>query len=81
LPEKVQTLALTTHGHAMAMPVPGWRGLPALSALLGQAGDARLQFAHSDLAGTSVFEEAFTLGDGAGKRAAVRLRGAASREG
>lgn len=81
LPTKVQTLALTTHGHAMAMPVPGWRGLTALSALLDLTGDARLQFAHSDLAGSSVFEEAFTLGDGAGQRAAARLRGAASRDG
>lgn len=60
LPHHATTLALMRHGHAMAVPEPGVRGAPALAALRGQHG--RLRFAHADLAGYSVFEEAFTLG-------------------
>ena len=41
--------------------------------LQGPAGTERLHFAHADLAGYSVFEEAFTLGDAAGRQAAARL--------
>jgi hypothetical protein len=43
------------------------------TALTGPSGTQRLHFAHADLAGYSVFEEAFTLGDAAGRRAAARL--------
>ena len=63
---------LMRYGHAMAVPGPGVRSHPALRALReGVAG--RLHAAHADLAGYSVFEEAFTLGDAAGRRAAARL--------
>jgi len=60
LPAKLRQVARTRHGHAMSVPAPGLRGHPALAALRQQRG--RLRFAHADLAGYSVFEEAFTLG-------------------
>lgn len=46
------------YGHAMPIPVPG-----ALSRLPAPPRNGRLRFAHSDWAGYSIFEEAFTLGD------------------
>jgi monoamine oxidase len=51
-------------GHAMAMPVPGTRASSALAALQRTQSGLwrRLHFAHSDLSGYSVFEEAFTQG-------------------
>ena len=87
LPALVQRVDLMRYGHAMAVPAPGVRshaGLRALreapfsegvrsTQLQGPAGTERLHFAHADLAGYSVFEEAFTLGDAAGRRAAARL--------
>jgi monoamine oxidase len=60
LPRRLQRIDLMRYGHAMAVPAPGVRGSPALAALRAQRG--RLRFAHADLAGYSVFEEAFTLG-------------------
>jgi hypothetical protein len=50
------------------------RGQAALRALRNGAGP-RLQVAHSDLAGYSVFEEAFTAGHDAGRAAARALHG------
>jgi hypothetical protein len=44
----------------MAVPRPGLQRHPALAALRAERG--RIRFAHSDLAGYSVFEEAFTAG-------------------
>lgn len=62
-PAKVAGMALARHGHAMAVPVPGARGHPALAALRAERGAwGRLRFAHADLAATSVFEEAYTAG-------------------
>ena len=57
---RVQRIDLVRHGHAMAVPTPGVRGSAALGALRARRG--RVRFAHSDLAGYSVFEEAFTAG-------------------
>jgi predicted NAD/FAD-dependent oxidoreductase len=57
---KATRLDITRYGHAMAVPVPGG----SLNSRLAAAG--RLSFAHSDWAGYSVFEEAFTLGHSAG---------------
>ena len=71
LPAKVQHIDLARHGHAMSIPMPGVRGHAALSAL--REPFDRLHFAHSDLAGYSVFEEAFTAGDEAGRAAAAAL--------
>ncbi len=58
---KATRIDITRYGHAMAVPVPG----SSLNPRLAAAG--RLSFAHSDWAGYSVFEEAFTLGHGAGE--------------
>jgi hypothetical protein len=60
LPHKVRRVDLVRFGHAMRIPVPGARGDPALAALADEAG--RVQFVHADLAGYSVFEEAYTFG-------------------
>jgi monoamine oxidase len=72
LPAKTTRVDLMRYGHAMAIPAPGVRGSAALQAL-AQPITPRLHFAHSDLAGYSIFEEAFTLGDAAGRAAAKRL--------
>jgi len=64
LPQRVTQVDLMRYGHAMRIPTPGTRGDPALAALRALRG--RLAFAHADLAGYSVFEEAFTLGTLAG---------------
>ncbi len=58
--QRVQRVDLMRYGHAMAVPTPGVRGSAALTALRTARG--RVRFAHADLAGYSVFEEAFTLG-------------------
>ncbi len=74
LAAKLQHIDLTRHGHAMSLPAPGVRGHAALAALAHGGTAPRLHFAHSDLAGYSVFEEAFTAGDAAGRAAASALR-------
>lgn len=56
LRNKVARVDLMRHGHAMSIPVPGARRSAALRALAEQRG--RIVFAHSDLSGYSVFEEA-----------------------
>jgi len=55
---------IARYGHAMAVPVPRTRGSAALAALRrSQAGMwRRMHFAHADLSGYSIFEEAFTQG-------------------
>ncbi len=76
LPAKTTRVDLTRYGHAMAVPAPGVRSGAALRALAEPAAaSTRLHFAHSDLAGYSVFEEAYTLGTTAGRTAARHLRG------
>jgi predicted NAD/FAD-binding protein len=76
LPHKLQRIDLTRHGHAMSIPLPGVRGQSALGALRGHGSTPRLHWAHADVVGYSVFEEAFTVGDAAGRAAAKALRGA-----
>ncbi|HEY4082777.1 MAG TPA: FAD-dependent oxidoreductase [Burkholderiaceae bacterium] len=60
LPESVRRIELMRWGHAMSIPTPGLRGSAALAAL--QQPQGRITFAHSDLAGYSVFEEAYVRG-------------------
>ncbi|MFM2346315.1 MAG: hypothetical protein RL654_1068 [Pseudomonadota bacterium] len=72
LPSRLRRIELARHGHAMRIPLPGTRSAPAHRALAGLAG--RVTLAHADLAGYSVFEEAFTLGMQAGQAAAARAR-------
>jgi protoporphyrinogen oxidase len=74
LPGKLRRIDLARHGHAMSIPLPGVRGHGALRALR-EGSTPRLHWAHADLAGYSVFEEAFTAGDAAGRAAARTLRG------
>lgn len=61
---KLTRIDIARYGHAMGIPVPGLRGNAALAALQRRepAASARLHFAHSDLSGYSIFEEAFTHG-------------------
>lgn len=65
-----RTLAvdITVRGHGMAIPSCGSLSNPGLSAL--QAADGRLLFAHADLSGYSVFEEASWWGERAARLAA-----------
>ena len=60
LPGRARQVDLMRWGHAMAIPRPGVRGHAALARLRSERG--RVRFAHSDLTGSSVFEEAFTVG-------------------
>ena len=76
LPERLQRIELMRYGHAMSIPHPGLRGSPALAALRERA-QGRLHFAHADLAGYSVFEEAFTQGETVAARLLGRGRASA----
>jgi hypothetical protein len=73
LPAKLERIDLMRYGHAMSVPVPGVRASVATGALAALARPQdRLHFAHADLSGYSVFEEAFTRGTLAGKQVAAR---------
>jgi hypothetical protein len=72
LPGKLRQVDLMRYGHAMSVPVPGLRGSSALRALAGP--QRRVHFAHADLSGYSVFEEALYQGT----RAGVAVRGGPS---
>ncbi len=68
LADKTTHIDITRYGHAMAVPLP----LPAPSLQEQSPNSLRagpLVFAHSDWAGYSVFEEAFSLGHAAGRQA------------
>ena len=71
LSERLLQVDIVRHGHAMAIPTPGLRSSAALAAVADSA--SRLSFAHADLSAYSVFEEAFTRGDAAGRRVAQAL--------
>ena len=63
LPQRLQAVRLTRWGHAMAVPAPGVRTQAAQGALAAlRRATGRVRFAHADLAGYSVFEEAFYAG-------------------
>lgn len=73
LASKATRIDLTRYGHAMAVPVPNNNGQIGMQPLWNmreqlhnsehhQISHERINFAHSDWAGYSVFEEAFTLG-------------------
>jgi predicted NAD/FAD-binding protein len=77
IPAKTSRIDITRYGHAMAIPIPivGDRnGLQPAYLLPKQilkreqysTSNQRLQFAHSDWAGYSIFEEAFAMGHAAG---------------
>ncbi len=73
---KVTRIDVMRYGHAMSVPMPGIRSSAALMALQKPlpAPWQRLQFAHSDLAGYSVFEEAFSQGSRCGTERGRRRR-------
>jgi hypothetical protein len=52
----VERCEITLRGHAMAVPTPGFRSNEGLAAL--READGPILFAHADLSGFSVFEEA-----------------------
>jgi hypothetical protein len=62
----------TVHGHAMAAPVPGFLREPLAQRAreVSASAGSRLHFAHADLSGYSVFEEAAFWGDAAARRLA-----------
>ncbi|HCX80307.1 MAG: fumarate reductase [Curvibacter sp. RIFCSPHIGHO2_12_FULL_63_18] len=77
LPAKASRVELTRYGHAMAIPIPSMSGQiglqppPNMRKQLSKQehfvlAHGRLRFAHSDWAGYSIFEEAFTQGHHAG---------------
>ena len=78
LPQRVQAIDLARWGHAMAVPTPGLRGSRNLAVLqdlsLSQSAGDRVRVAHADLAGYSVFEEAYTRGWLCGRSVAGALR-------
>lgn len=72
---KTLRVEVARYGHAMAIPVPGTRSSAALAALRRPQPGLwrRAHFAHADLSGYSIFEEAFTHGLRAGEAAAAAL--------
>ncbi len=73
LPAKLRRVDLVRHGHAMSIPVPGLRSDADLASLRSQSLPGRIQLAHADLAGYSVFEEAFAVGTSRGRDLSRRL--------
>lgn len=66
----VERVDITLRGHAMAAPLPGFRSNAGLRAL--READGPLLFAHADLSGFSVFEEAAWWGVQAAQKAIAR---------
>jgi monoamine oxidase len=66
LAAKCTRMVVVRYGHAMAVPRPGTLATAGVPPAAG-----RISFAHADWAGYSIFEEAFTLGHLAGRRAGV----------
>jgi hypothetical protein len=62
-----ERVEITLRGHGMASPAPGFLSNPGLRAL--READGPILFAHADLSGYSVFEEAAWWGDQAARRA------------
>jgi predicted NAD/FAD-binding protein len=62
LAARLTRIEVARYGHAMAVPTPG-----ALARAGAPPSVGRLRFAHSDYSAYSIFEEAFTQGDRAGR--------------
>ncbi|MBM5570831.1 MULTISPECIES: FAD-dependent oxidoreductase [Deefgea] len=67
----VQQVEITLRGHAMSSPTPGFLTNAGIQNLIQQ--NSRIQFAHSDLSGLSIFEEAAWWGDVAARRVLQKL--------
>ena len=70
--EAIEELNVMVWGHAMAKPVPGWIHGILRNELRASVGN-RIHFAHTDLAGVSLFEEAFYQGLDAAKKVTTNL--------
>ncbi|WP_035852351.1 NAD(P)/FAD-dependent oxidoreductase [Deefgea rivuli] len=62
----VKQVEITLRGHAMSSPTVGFLNNVGIQNLIQQ--NSRIQFAHSDLSGLSIFEEAAWWGDVAARR-------------
>jgi hypothetical protein len=72
LPWHLRGIELMRYGHAMSIPGPGVRSHAALRTLAAR--QERVHFAHADLSGYSVFEEALYHGERAAADVLARLR-------
>lgn len=63
--DKLVRIDLMRYGHAMSIPIPGLRSSAALHALTATRG--HIVFAHADLSGYSIFEEALYHGERAAR--------------
>jgi len=68
--QSVERVDITLRGHAMSVPEPGFRSSAGLKAL--RDADGPILFAHSDLSGFSVFEEASWWGYRAAQKAGTK---------
>ena len=73
LVEHVERIDCVRHGHAMARPLPGF--LSSRARHWFARGDAMLQFAHADISGFSICEEAHARGVSAAERVVAALTG------
>lgn len=69
--DRVQSLDVMLWAHGMVAPIPGF--LWSAGRLDAGRPKGRIHFAHSDLSGISLFEEAWTQGIRAGREAADAL--------
>lgn len=72
--DAIEEVNIMIWGHAMAKPVPGMAHGTIRQELAASVND-RLHFAHTDLAGNSIFEEAFYQGISAAKKVTTHLSG------
>lgn len=68
----VKQVEITLRGHAMSSPTTGFLNNVGIQNLIAQ--HSRIQFAHSDLSGLSIFEEAAWWGDVAARRVLQELK-------
>lgn len=72
LENNIEDVKITLWGHAMVQPLPGMIHGPVRERLAAGIG-SNIHFANSDLAGVSIFEEAFYQGWGAAEKAILQL--------
>jgi hypothetical protein len=71
--QKIDEVDIMVWGHAMAQPRPGLMHGEVRKTLAASIGN-RIHFAHTDLAGISIFEEAFYQGLAAAKTIITQMR-------
>lgn len=70
--EQLQQVDVSLWGHAMVQPLPNWIWGSARTRFQKSI-DGRLHFAHTDIAGISIFEEAFYQGLNAAKKVKINM--------